>query len=90
MWRAFRNERTGEVHAVKVPEGTTPHGSASDQPLAETRELLTCSRCLRFAFERRWAEPTLMAMIPEGELVEAAKSDRRCGKCGAPVSRCCC
>lgn len=90
MWRAFKNVETGVVHAVKVPEGRTPHGFAMDWPLAETGEPLTCHLCLQFAFEWRWREPALAAMLPEGELAKAAQSDRRCLLCGVPVSRCCC
>jgi hypothetical protein len=90
MWKAFKNVETGVVHAVKLPTGRTPHGYAMDWPMEETREALTCHVCLQFAFQWAWRDAALAAMLPEGELSQPAKSDRRCLICRVPLSRCCC
>ena len=89
MWKAFKNIESGVVHAVKMPEGVTPHGFAMNWPVIETEEPLSCPMCLRAAYEWRFRVPEFYALLPENYQVPGT-SERRCGICHAPVSRCCC
>jgi hypothetical protein len=84
MWYAMKNVETGVVHAVSLPQGMSPHGFAMTWPMEKTEQPLTCHLCLQFAFRRWHQEKALEEMLP------TRSTERRCGICGAPVSRCCC
>jgi len=89
MWKAYKNVETGIVHAVRLPAGMSPHGHAMNWPLVETDAPLSCHLCLQFAYEWRFRDTDLFAMLPDNFSLEG-KNERRCARCGAPVSRCCC
>jgi hypothetical protein len=89
MWKALKNVETGIVHAVRLPQGMSPHGFAMDWPLVETQEPLTCHLCLQFAFQWRYRHAELHAMLPS-DFDGCGGAERRCSLCQAPVSRCSC
>jgi hypothetical protein len=64
MWQAFKNLKSGTVHAVSLPTGMSPHGSAIGWALVETPEPLSCHYCLQFAFQWCNSNPELMALLP--------------------------
>jgi hypothetical protein len=87
MWKTFKNVKSGTVHAVALPSGMSPHGSAMGWALAETHESLSCRQCLQFAFQWRKQNAQLKAMLP-------ADADGGSGTslvvCQATVRECCC
>jgi len=88
MWKALKNVETGIIHAVSMPTGMCSHGFAMDWPLVETSEPITCHQCLQHAFEWRWHDGGLKALLP-ADLGEPVGSGCRGRGRGALVKKCC-